>query len=355
MIALDRFNTYNYFFKAQLMLGFLLLFNGCDQPKHIIQINGESMGTTYSIKIVQNANKTNIQSIEIGIDSVLHQINKQMSTWDPKSEISVFNQWRSIKPYPVSGSLITVVDKAISISKKTQGLFDVTVYDLMSLWGFGPNPKTGMPSISEVDKVLSSTGYGKIKIYKNTIIKTHPLVKLDLNAIAKGYAVDQVFKYIEEQGFDNIFVEIGGEVRSLGRNSLNDLWSIGIENPPGGEKSDKQLAAIVDMENNSVATSGNYRNIVNINGDILGHTINPRTGYPIQTNILSVTVLARSSMIADGWATALMAMDYKQGLEIIDQEDGIEAIWIILNKNGIRSIGLSTGAMIRDPIYDFKQ
>ena len=120
----------------------------------------------------------------------------------------------------------------------------------MSLWGFGPNPKKAMPSISEVDRVLSSTGYGKIKILNNTIKKNHPLVKIDLNAIAKGYAVDQVFKYIQDKGFDNIFVEIGGEVRSSGRNSHNNYWSIGIENPHGGEKSDKEIAAIVDLDNN---------------------------------------------------------------------------------------------------------
>ena len=354
MIVLDKLKTYNYFFKAQLMLGFLLCFNGCDQQKHISLITGETMGTTYSIKIAQNMNETTIQPLQNGIDSVLHQINKQMSTWDPKSEISMFNQWQSIKPYPVSFPIITVIDTAILISKKTQGLFDFTVYDLMSLWGFGPNPKIGMPSISEVDRGLSSTGYSKIKIINNTLKKNHPLVKIDLNAIAKGYAVDQVFKYIQDKGFNNIFVEIGGEVRSSGRNSQNDYWSIGIENPYGGEKSDKQIAAIVDLDNNSVATSGNYRNIVNINGDILGHTINPRTGYPIQTNILSVTVITRSSMIADGWATALMTMDYKEGLEIINKEDGLEAIWIILSKDGTRSMGLSAGAIMREPIYDIK-
>ena len=190
---------------------------------------------------------------------------------------------------------------------------------------------------------------------ENTLIKTHPNVKLDLNAIAKGYAVDMVYKYLNTKDFDNIFVEIGGEVRSKGKNQNNTFWYIGIENPSGGNKKDIKLAAIIDLNAHAMATSGNYKNIVNIDGEILGHTINPRTGFPIQTNVLSVTVLSSSSMIADGWATALMVMDYQTGLDYIKYEKELEAIWIIEGKDGTRKIGHSPGVILRQAIYDIKE
>ena len=355
MTVLGRIITYNYFIKAQLLLGFLFFHTSCEQQNKMSLLTGNTMGTTYSIKIIQSNDRMNIESIKKGVDSVLIQINNQMSTWDPESELSAFNRWTSIKAYPVSQSLLTVIDSSLSISKKTGGLFDISVYELMGLWGFGPNPKIGMPSLNEIQTVLASTGYDKVMVDENTLIKTHPNVKLDLNAIAKGYAVDMVYEYLSAKGFDNIFVEIGGEVRSKGKNQNNIFWSIGIENPSGGNKKDIKLAAIIDLNDHAMATSGNYKNIVNIDGEILGHTINPRTGFPIQTNVLSVTVLSSSSMIADGWATALMVMDYQTGLDYIKSEKELEAIWIIEGKDGTRKIGHSPGVILRQAIYDIKE
>ena len=355
MIVLGRIITYNHFIKAQLMLGFLFFHISCEPQNKMSLLTGNTMGTTYAIKIIQSNDRINVESIKKGVDSVLIQINNQMSTWDPESELSAFNRWTSIKAYPVSQSLLTVIDSSLSISKKTGGLFDISVYELMRLWGFGPNPKNGMPSLNEIKKVLESTGYDKVRVGENTLIKTHPNVRLDLNAIAKGYAVDMVYKYLSAKGFDNIFVEIGGEVRSKGKNQNNIFWSIGIENPSGGNKKDIKLAAIIDLKDHAMATSGNYKNIVNIDGEILGHTINPRTGFPIQTNVLSVTVLSTSSMIADGWATALMVMDYQTGLDYIKNQKELEAIWIIEGKDGMRNIGQSPGVMLRQAIYDIKE
>ena len=355
MTVLGRIITYNYFIKAQLMLGFLFFYTSCEQQNKMSLLTGNTMGTTYSIKIIQSNDRMNIESIKKGVDSVLIQINNQMSTWDPESELSAFNRWTSIKAYPVSQSLLTVVDSSLSISKKTGGLFDISVYELMGLWGFGPDPKIGMPSLNEIKTVLASTGYDKVMVDENTLIKTHPNVKLDLNAIAKGYAVDMVYKYLSAKGFDNIFVEIGGEVRSKGKNQNNIFWSIGIENPSGGKKKDIKIAAIIDLKDLAMATSGNYKNIVNIDGDILGHTINPRTGFPIQTNVLSVTVLSSSSMIADGWATALMVMDYQTGVDNINNDKGLEAIWVMEEKDGTRKIGHSSGVIMRKAIYELKE
>ncbi len=341
-----------YFIKAQLLLGFFVLIIGCDRHRQMVQFSGQTMGTTYSIKIIPKTNHVDNETLEKGIDSVLVELNKQMSTWDLNSEISLFNFHESMDPFSVSKSFSTVVQSALDISKKTDGFFDVTVYDLMRLWGFGPNPKTGMPNSDDIKSILKYTGSDKISIKNESLLKKNPKTKLDLNAIAKGYGVDTVFYYLRSKGFDELFVEIGGEVRCLGKNQRNKYWSIGVENPTGEHKQDRQFAAIVYTDGGAVATSGNYRNFVDINGEILGHTINPKTGFPVQTNILSVTVQTESCMIADAWATALMAMDYETGLKKVAKNPEIKAVWILEGKDGTLRIARSNGAKIEDSIYE---
>ena len=217
MIVLANINLKAISLKARPLLGFLLFFSGCGNERNQFTINGNTMGTTYSIKFVSSTTNINIESIESGIDSLLNQLNKQMSTWDPKSEISLFNSWKSLEPYPVSEALLKVMNGAIDISRKTDGLFDITVYELMRLWGFGPNPKSGMPDNNEIISALNRSGYGKITIKNETLIKSDKSIKVDLNAIAKGYGVDKVFAYVRTKGYEDIFVEIGGEVRCSGK------------------------------------------------------------------------------------------------------------------------------------------
>lgn len=355
MTVLVKRSNYNLFLKAQLMLGFLFIWTSCSKPNEKFEISGLTMGTTFSIKIIPTSTDFDIQTLEKGIDSVLWSVNKQMSTWDPNSEISQFNSTRSTEAFPVSVSFYTVVKNALSVSEETNGLFDITVFDLMRIWGFGPAPKTKFPESEDIESVLEHTGYEKIIAEEQSLLKIDPQTKLDLNAIAKGYGVDEVYNYLESIGLMNIFVEIGGEVKCSGRNQRKKYWSIGIENPSGGNKQDHSVAAIVYSDGGAVATSGNYRNIVNLNGEILGHIIHPKTGYPIQTNVLSVTVLANSCMVADAWATALMVMDHKTGTKKVDENPDIKAIWILDNGDGTRRIALSEGAKVEDSIYAFKQ
>jgi thiamine biosynthesis lipoprotein len=310
------------------------------------------MGTTYSIKAIPIEKNMDTQILKIGIDSVLFSLDKQMSTWDPNSEISQFNLTHSTEPYVISESFRMVVKEALDVSEKTDGFFDITVFDLMGIWGFGPDPNSGIPDQKQVETVLSYTGYEKISVTDKAVIKEHPQTKLDLNAIAKGYAVDEVFHFLQSKGFTDLFVEIGGEVQCSGRNQLNKSWSIGIENPSGGNTSNQIFAGIVYLDDGAVATSGNYRNVVDLNGNTLGHTINPKTGYPIQTNVLSVTVLSNSCMVADAWATALMVMDYETGLKRVTENSDIKAIWILDKKDGSRYIAKSVGTKIDDSIYE---
>ena len=334
------------------MLGFLLFFIRCADIENQYTISGKTMGTTYLVKIITPNNNYEIGSIEKSIDSLLIQLNKQMSTWDPESEISQFNSWNSKVPFAVSNDFLNVVKKSITISKNTGGLFDPTVFDLMSLWGFGPNPRSGFPDMKDVHRVLEHTGIGKIEITDSVLVKSNKGCKLDLNAIAKGYGVDKTFNLLNQKGFKNIFVEIGGEVKCSGKNIKNKNWSIGIEDPSDDGNYEKKISAIISVPNGAIATSGNYRNIVDLDGEILGHTINPQTGFPIQTDVLSVSVLSNSCMESDAWATALMAMNHQTGFALVENQSNINAVWILVdNYDGKRYFSMSGDIDIKKMIY----
>ena len=334
------------------MLGFLLFFIRCADIENQYTISGNTMGTTYLVKIITPNNNYEIGSIEKSIDSLLIQLNKQMSTWDPESEISQFNNWNSKVPFAVSDDFLNVVKKSITISKNTGGLFDPTVFDLMSLWGFGPNPRSGFPDMEDVNRVLEHTGIGQIEITDSVLVKRNKRCKLDLNAIAKGYGVDKTFNLLNQKGFKNIFVEIGGEVKCSGKNIKNKNWSIGIEDPSDDGNYEKKISAIISVPNGAIATSGNYRNIVDLDGEILGHTINPQTGFPIQTDVLSVSVLSNSCMESDAWATALMAMNHQTGFALVENQSNINAVWILVdNYDGKRYFSMSGDIDIKKMIY----
>ena len=352
MVDIARIKKQNPKLKAQLLLGFLLFWIGCSTPRDITNFTGHTMGTTFSIKIIPTGSFNNYQKLELGIDSVLEAVNQKMSTWDPNSEISKFNRNRSTDPIPVSVQLFEVVESAMSISEKTNGAFDITVFELMGLWGFGPAPKNGMPTDEEISKVLKRTGWDQIKLLDNSIKKLNPKIKIDLNAIAKGYGVDQVFHYISSLGYTDVFVEIGGDVRCSGKNQYNKSWSLGIEDPEHGASLDRDLAGVVILDDRAMATSGNYQNFVDFGGDVLGHTIDPKLGKPIITDVLSVTVLAESCMIADGWATALMTMDFETGKKLVHSESDIDVIWIIERPGAYRKISSTKNIKVSDSIYE---
>ena len=313
------------------------------------------MGTTYNIKIVTDK-YINSDELKASIDSILVDFNLQMSTWDPKSEISTFNRWSSLDSFKVSKYFYIVVKEALAISEKSQGMFDITVFDLLSLWGFGPNPKSGIPEKNKIDSVLAYTGFQFLSAEKNSLIKKHKKTRIDLNAIAKGYGVDIIFNYVKYLGYENIFVEIGGEVRFSGHNRNLDKWSIGLENPPSSLGiAEEPFFGILKGESSAVATSANYRNFVDLDGTILGHTINPKTGFPVQTNVLSVSVVAETCMEADAWATALMSLSYEDGLKILDTFKNIGATWLLKTSEGTRVISKKGNFRIIDPIFEMKK
>ena len=349
MIVLANSKKKIIFKEAHIFLGFFFLFFSCSSPGSISEITGNTMGTTYTIKINPEISDIASTKLKTSIDSLLIDLNKTLSTWDSRSEVSRFNNSSSLSGFSVSNDFMNVLKCSQKISSQTDGYFDVTIFDLMSFWGFGPFPGGKPTQLEKIKTILNHTGYKLLKL-EQKVYKLNSLLKIDFNAIAKGYGVDKVFQFIKDQGLDNIFVEIGGEVRAQGISSRGNTWTIGVEAPTLTKQSKTPFAAVIELDGNSMATSGNYRNYIEYNGEILGHTINPQIGYPINSNVLSVTTFAQSCMVADAWATALMTMEYRKGVEYLKKVGGVSALWV-LNDNGIRKIRRFGEIKILDSIY----
>ena len=335
MIVLDNSFIKTLFLRAQFLLGFLFFAFSCSDRLKEFQINGETMGTTYSIKLIVSENIEDQWGIKNSVDSILISINQQMSTWIPNSEISIFNNTRTTDYFEVSDDFYYVLEQGKAISEKTSNFFDYTVFPLARAWGFGPkkNKRGYNPSYNEIKEILLYTGIHRIELKYPFLKKTHPSVQLDLNAIAKGYAVDLVHSWLVDQGFANVFVEIGGEIRCLGVNKTGNSWVVGIDTPSDGLSSGQNIFTSISLKNMSLATSGNYRNYYENNGNKINHSINPINGKPVNNNILSVSVKSKSCLDADAWATALMVMSFEEGIEKVNEFKELEALWIILDND----------------------
>ena len=298
-----------------------ILFFGCKQKElprfSQITVSGETMGTGYSVKVVipDSLEEMKIKkTVSKGIDSVLQSVDRLMSTYKENSEISRFNNFSDTNWFPISKEFAKVVEAALKIGKETEGALDITVEPLVNLWGFGPKEKrTTIPDSQEVKMLLNITGIDKIKINDNPVAigKSIPETEIDLSSIAKGYGVDKTSEYLLGNGFDNFMVEVGGEVRTSGKNKLAQDWKIGISDPIDQTK----LAKIIRVSGNALATSGDYYNFFEYNGRIYSHTINPTTGFPVTHSLVSVSVIHNSCMYADGYATAIDVLGPEKGLK----------------------------------------
>ncbi len=310
-----------------------LLLIGCEKQPRELSLSGLTMGTTYNIKLIAKSEATLDESRLSGaIDSLLVEVNRQMSTYDSNSEISRFNRSYSDSLFPISTGFAEVVRQAIEISKITSRAFDITINPLIQLWGFSswdnldlPRP----PSAVAIDSVLGIVGIDKIKIIDNHLQKLDPLVTIDLNAIAKGYGIDEVAGLLQQEGFTDYLVEIGGEVYCKGLNSQQHPWRIGIDTPRLDAIPGRELRGITEITDRGLATSGDYRNYFKFEGKLYSHVLDPRTGYPVETNVASATVIAPLCMQADALATALMVLGPDEGLDLIERLPDFEAMLIL--------------------------
>ncbi|MFO6422857.1 FAD:protein FMN transferase [Motilimonas sp. KMU-193] len=299
-------------------IGLAFFITACSQEaptKPMVVVEGATMGTYYRVKVVTEA-ITDVASFQAELDKRLELVNDQMSTYRPQSELSLFNQAQ--QSHTVSPDTIKVVQQGIELAQLTQGALDITLGPLVNLWGFGPDAKPKqMPTAEQIAARKAITGVEHLTIDGLTLHKAIPELYVDLSSIAKGYGVDVLADYIESMGEHNYLVDIGGELKMKGHNDKDLAWRIAVEKPVTTERAIQQ---VITPGDNAVATSGDYRNYYEENGERFSHMINPSTGMPIKHKLVSVTVIDKSSMISDGLATALMVMGPEQGFAFATEQ-----------------------------------
>lgn len=301
-----------------------------------VELQGQTMGTTYSIKYIEPEGR----SFQTEIDSVLEEFNFSLSTYIPESEISRFNREALLKFE--SPFFYPVLLRSKEIYKKTDGAFDPTVGPLVNAWGFGPE-EGRVPPKEKVDSLLQLVGYDSIFFDSVAVCKMIKGMKLDFSAIAKGYGVDVVADYLMDQGIENLFVEIGGEIYANGVSERGVPWVVGVNYPSLDPEKQQSALAVIPLVNQAIATSGNYRNYYEVDGVKYSHTISPVTGYPVNHSLLSVSVFAPDCMTADAYATAFMVLGTEKSIEIDREEEEIQVYLIYQNEEGELSTYSSPG------------
>lgn len=307
---------------------FLLGLFGCSNESKIdtIELNGFAQGTTYHIVYI-NSNGDNYQR---AIDSLLIEIDNSLSTYNKKSIITKFNQTDSI--CEVDKMFLDVFNRSKEIYGASEGAFDPTVTHLVNAWGFGFQNINNTDS-STIDSLIKYIDFESITIFENNkIIKTNKNLMLDFNAIAQGYSVDVIANFLANKGIENYMVEIGGEVKAVGKNRNQQLWRIGIDKPVENQ-TEREIEAVVNLKNKALATSGNYRKFYEKDGVKYSHTINPKTGYPVTHSLLSATVVTDNCAVADAYATVFMVVGLEKSKEILLQNKKLDAILIFENQN----------------------
>ena len=279
--------------------------------------SGSTMGTTYSVVIVDPVDKVSLNQTKEDVAEVLDAVNAEMSTYLPDSALSRFNRQHSTAWQTISPGLAEVLAQANRISRLSGGAFDVTVGPLVNLWGFGPVPVPERPPSDEVVRdTMKQTGYRhlEVQLQPPRARKRIPELYVDLSAIAKGYAVDQLARLLYRAQMRNFLVEIGGELRAAGLNRENKPWRVGIEKPGQFFSAER----VVHLKDVAIATSGDYRNYVELDGRKFSHGIDPVTGKPVAHDTISVSVVADNAMEADALATALLVLGQEAGMALAE-------------------------------------
>ena len=319
------------------LLGVLVLFFSCgtEQQPLFIYLEGFTQGTSYHIAY----NSPDSADYHPELKVIFRDIDNSMSIYNPSSVISAVNRNEDVE---ADDYFIKVFSRAREISEKSRGAFDITVGPLVNAWGFGFTERENMTQ-TRIDSLLQFVGHEKVRLEGRTVIKDHPEIMIDMNAIAKGYTVDVVADFFDSMGVTDYMIEIGGEIRLKGTNRNNQLWRIGIDRPVDDPAViSRELQEIIHLTGNAIATSGNYRKFYVQDGQKYAHTIDPGTGYPVQHNLLSATVVTKTSMDADGWATAFMVMGLEESLEAALSDPDLEA-YFIYDIDGVYAIVYTPG------------
>lgn len=317
----------------------IFIFWGCGSDKHppYRLIEGLAQGTSYHITYEDKAG----HDFSGAIDSIFKAFDLTFSGYVPNSLVSRINN--NDTTAEVDDMFIDVYKKSLEINKETKGDFDITMGPLVNAWGFGPGKKTDT-CLSRIDSLMRYIGMGKIRLNGKKLQKDLPGIKIDLNSIAQGYAVDVVYRYLEQQGIHDFLVEIGGEVRTKWKNPKGERWRIGIDKPTQGNMvPGENLQTIILLDNKAVTTSGNYRKFFEENGIKYSHIIDPHTGCPYKNNLLSVTVIAADALTADGYDTGLMVLGLKGARELLKQHPELQAYMVYADEEGKFQVEYTNG------------
>lgn len=324
-----------------LILNFAFLFSCKEENPKKIDLQGKAFGTTYAIQLFGFEDRPYLQH---GIDSIIHAVNASMSIYMAESDISRINLGDS--SVIVDDMFQEVFRLSKEVHENTQGYFDPTIGSLRNAYGFGEVDAIPNFSSSQLDSLMEYVGFEKVSLSAaGRIIKQHPQIYLDFNAIAKGYAVDKLAEFLESNGVQNFLVEIGGEIRAKGKNILRQAdWTVGLEKP---EQNKREVYSkyVVRLENRAIAGSGNYRNFLvdSIDHQKLVHTINPITGKSEPNDMLAAYVLAANCAEADAYATDFMAAGFEESKELLNTLGHLEAYLIYLDSLGRTNTHITDG------------
>lgn len=312
------------------------LLAGCQGEPDAITLSGQSMGTTWHVTLVPVTGMPDKAILQAGIEAELERVNQSMSTYRQDSEISRFNALEPDAWFPVSADFHAVLSTAMAVGWQSEGAYDVTVGPLVDAWGFGPGGPVGSPPADDrVSDILENVGQDYLRLDAedgHRVLKTRP-VSLDFSSLAKGYAVDLVARWLSGQGLDRHLVEVGGEMRLSGMSGRGDPWRVAIERPESAIRTAEQAISLTDV---AVATSGDYRNYFELDGQRFSHSIDPRRGYPVAHDLVSVTVLDPSAMRADAWATALVVLGQERAMAVAT-EQGLPVYFIQRRDDALHS------------------
>lgn len=304
----------------------LMALSACDTSPEFEKISGNTMGTTYHITTDCDVDKEKV-------DSVLNDFSSVFSTYINQSFISKFNAAKDTTSYfelgPRHKHYESILSEIGTLYDQSYGAFNPYAAKLFDAWGFSEKAQLIIDDI-RIDSLLAFSKKGSVEFKNHKLRKLHPYAKLNLNAVAKGYGVDVVAAYLKSQGCENFLIEIGGELVAHGVNMEGLPWKIGVRKP---EKGSNSLMAEADLENMAMATSGNYENFKSSGDSTVGHTIDPRTGYPAKSRVLSSTVFAKDCLTADALATACMVMGEGEAIKMIEEAPGVECYLVYIDKN----------------------
>jgi thiamine biosynthesis lipoprotein len=302
-----------------------------------LKISGKTMGSYYSI-VIDSPGNADADKLRSEIELKFADISRQMSNWDDESEISEFNRSESTDWFPVSADFARVVQEAQRLHTATAGALDVTIAPLLDVWGFGRHKHRVVPSEEEIEQARKSVGmqFVEVRVAPPAIRKNRPALQLNLSSLAPGFAADEVCRILVSHTLRSHVVDIGGENRAGEAKASGEAWRLGVESPLGG------LHKIVELTDQSIATSGDYRSFFVSGGKKYSHILNPQTGRPVENPPASVSVIHKSCMTADGLATAMMVLGAERGVEIARQ-CGVDVMFLDVDASG-RLVETSSGA-----------